>query len=65
MTENRKYHTLLPMGAQDWLRDAAEVPRDKGQLQELSRRIAVDEAIARVQRAYPEYFHQPEKESSK
>tara|TARA_R110002153_G_scaffold11241_5_gene43397 strand:+ start:2053 stop:2253 length:201 start_codon:yes stop_codon:yes gene_type:complete len=53
-------HTLLPIEAQLLLRRAASTPITKGDPQ--SRRRAIDSAIEKVKRDYPEYFQQPEGE---
>lgn len=46
--------TLLPKRAAELLREAAEAP----ETHPLARRKAVDQAIERVKRDYPQYFNQ-------
>ena len=55
-----QHHTLLPHAAQDALRDAAAESDAVSLSSPISRRrIAVDEAIERIKRAYPECFIHP------
>ena len=53
-------HSLLPVEAQLLLRRAASTPIKKGD--HLATRRAVDSAIEKVKRDYPNYFQQPEGE---
>lgn len=62
MTEARRIllrtqvSTLLPREARAALREASEVESHMPRGSSVERVRAVDEAIARVRRAYPEYF---------
>lgn len=48
-------HSLLPMLAQRILQDAAET---EPSLDNFARRKAVDAAVARVRRQFPQYFRE-------
>jgi hypothetical protein len=45
---------LLPEEAQEWLREAAQTPPTRDA--PLARQNAIDDAIAKVHRCFPQYF---------
>ena len=58
--DQNELHSLLPIEAQLLLRRAASTPTIKGD--PLATRRAVDSAIEKVKRDYPNYFQQPKGE---
>jgi hypothetical protein len=50
------YHTLYPRWAQDLLRQAAAIDPHLPVGESLPRRIAIDKALARIRKEFPQMF---------